>query len=70
MFSFIVPFMVENGISVVAVDEATGKIVGTFVGQDIHVNQMGFCESCSWICSYMSFVDKNPRVMILEELVK
>ena len=39
LYGMVVPFMVDNGLSVVAVDEVTDKIVGTFIGYDSKLDE-------------------------------
>ena len=63
----------DNGLSVVGIDEASGKVVGTFLGCDPKPN-MGCCAGISFICSLTSWFHKNPEfepmIGIIEDVKK
>lgn len=44
--------MADNGLSVVAVDEASGRVVGVWAVYDQgDINNIGFCNYMSFMCS-------------------
>ena len=63
----------DNGLSVVGIDEASGKVIGTFLGCD-PTPKMGCCAGISFICSLISWWHKNkefePMIAIIEDLKK
>ena len=57
--------MVDNGLSVVAVDEATDKIVGAFIGYDGGLDEdsvgLRICEGIRLGWTLYRFFSTHPR---------
>ena len=53
--------MVDNGLSVVAIEQSSGKVVGGFTAMD-HNASMGFCTMCSMIKIGWKTYQLLPRV--------
>ena len=60
--------VLDSGVSVVAVDEATGKVAGAFGAMDIWP-KMGCCQMVSAGCSIMSMYRRNPELGTMLEIM-
>ena len=56
-FTLIWPVCINNGLSVVAVDDASGRVAGAFTAydEDAFEKNLGFCQSISLMIKLQSF---------------